>query len=119
MAKQRKLINIKVIGATQTHLNEFIDENKGSLFSETFAGIKQAMRRNKSIADICNVNTTNALITLEKENWENALSSSLGYFESVDEFEKCKEISSTLKMLRNEKRPTRSIKTISGSAVTS
>lgn len=108
-------MNVRVVGASQKHLKEFIDKNKSSLFSETFAGIKHAIRTNKSVADICNVNTTSALMTIEKTGWENALSSSLGYFESIDEFEKCKEINFTLKMLRNEKRPTRLAQTISGS----
>ena len=39
MTKPRKLINVKVLGASQTHLREFVNENKGSLFAETFAGI--------------------------------------------------------------------------------
>ena len=38
---------------------------------------------------------------------KNALSSSLGYFESVDEFEICKDINTTLKTLRNVKRSTK------------
>ena len=43
--------------------------------------------------------------------WENALSSSLGYFESEDQFELCKDINTTLKMLRHE-RTTKPIKRI-------
>ena len=50
MSKPRKLINVKVLGASQTHLREFVNENKGSLFAETFAGIKQAIRKNQKTA---------------------------------------------------------------------
>ena len=46
MSKPRKLINVKVLGASQIHLREFVNKNKGSLFAETFAGIKQAIRKN-------------------------------------------------------------------------
>jgi hypothetical protein len=113
MSKPRKLINVKVLGASQTHLREFVNENKGSLFAETFAGIKQAIRKNQKTAIICSVNTNSATAVIEKEGWENALSSSLGYYESVDEFEMCKEINTTLKLLRNEDRSLKLIKTIS------
>tara|TARA_R110000822_G_scaffold67141_1_gene163693 strand:+ start:407 stop:766 length:360 start_codon:yes stop_codon:yes gene_type:complete len=117
MSKPRKLINVKLLGASQTHLREFIDDNKGFLFAETFAGIKQAIRRNQSVATICSINTNSATATIEKEGWENALSSSLGYYESLNEFEKCGEINLTLKLLRNEKRPARFSQTISGSVI--
>ena len=113
MSKPRKLINVKVLGASQTHLREFVNENKGSLFAETFAGIKQAICKNQKTAIICSVNTNSATAVIEKEGWENALSSSLGYYESVDEFEMCKEINTTLKLLRNEDRSLKLIKTIS------
>ena len=113
MTKPRKLINVKVLGASQTHLREFVNENKGSLFAETFAGIKQAIRKNQKTAIICSVNTNSATAVIEKEGWENALSSSLGYYESVDEFEMCKEINTTLKLLRNEDRSLKLIKAIS------
>jgi len=91
MAK-RKLINLRVIGTSKELLNQFIDTNKPYIFKETYAGIKHAIRQNKPIAEICNVNTNSAVATLSKDGWENALSSSLGYFESVDEFEMCKDI---------------------------
>ena len=113
MSKPRKLINVKVLGASQTHLREFVNENKGSLFAETFAGIKQAIRKNQKTAIICSVNTNSATAVIEKEGWENALSSSLGYYESIDEFEMCKEINTTLKLLRNEDRSLKLIKAIS------
>ena len=113
MSKPRKLINVRVLGASQTHLREFVNENKGSLFAETFAGIKQAIRKNQKTAIICSVNTNSATAVIEKEGWENALSSSLGYYESVDEFEMCKEINTTLKLLRNEDRSLKLTKTIS------
>ena len=113
MSKPRKLINVKVLGASQIYLREFVNENKGSLFAETFAGIKQAIRKNQKTAIICSVNTNSATAVIEKEGWENALSSSLGYYESVDEFEMCKEINTTLKLLRNEDRSLKLIKAIS------
>jgi hypothetical protein len=118
MAK-RKLINLRVIGNSEKLLNQFIDNNKAYIFKETYAGIKHAIRQNKSIAEICNINTNSATATLPKEGWENALSSSLGYFESVDEFEMCRDINTTLKTLHNVKRSTKFSKTISGSAITS
>ena len=113
MSKPRKLINVRVLGASQTHLREFVNESKGSLFAETFAGIKQAIRKNQKTAIICSINTNSATAVIEKEGWENALSSSLGYYESVDEFEMCKEINTTLKLLRNEDRSLKLTKTIS------
>jgi len=113
MSKPRKLINVRVLGASQTHLREFVNENKGSLFAETFAGIKQAIRKNQKTAIICSINTNSATAVIEKEGWENALSSSLGYYESVDEFEMCKEINTTLKLLRNEDRSLKLTKAIS------
>jgi len=118
MAK-RKLLNLRVIGNSEKLLNQFIDTNKAYIFKETYAGIKHAIRQNKSVAEICSVNTNSAIATLPKSGWENALSSSLGYFESVDEFEMCRDINTTLKTLRNVKRSTSLSKAISGSAVTS
>jgi len=118
MAK-RKLLNLRVIGNSEKLLNQFIDKNKAYIFKETYAGIKHAIRQNKSVAEICSVNTNSAIATLPKSGWENALSSSLGYFESVDEFEMCRDINTTLKTLRNVKRSTSLSKAISGSAVTS
>ena len=118
MAK-RKLLNLRVVGNSDKLLNQFIDKNKAYIFKETYAGIKHALRQNKPIAEICSVNTNSAIATIPKSGWENALSSSLGYFESVDEFEMCRDINTTLKTLRNVKRSTSLSKAISGSAVTS
>ena len=106
MAK-RKLINLRVLGNSEKLLNQFISNNKGYIFKETYAGIKHAIRQNKSSAEICNVNTNSAIVEIPKEGWENALSSSLGYFESTDEFEMCRDINTTLKTLRNVKRSTK------------
>ena len=115
---KRKLLNLKVIGHSPKLLKEFINDNKSNIFKETFSGIKHAIRQNKSIAEICSVNTDIAIATIAKKDWENALSSSLGYFESNDEYEMCGDINYTLKMLRNV-RSTKQSKAISGSAVTS
>jgi|TARA_R110002012_G_scaffold111368_1_gene256308 hypothetical protein len=115
---KRKLLNLKVIGHSPKLLKEFINDNKSNIFKETFSGIKHAIRQNKSIAEICSVNTDIAVATIAKKDWENALSSSLGYFESNDEYEMCGDINYTLKMLRNV-RSTKQSKAISGSAVTS
>jgi len=115
---KRKLLNLKVVGHSPKLLREFINDNKYNIFRETFSGIKHAIRQNKNIAEICSVNTDIAIATIAKKDWENALSSSLGYFESNDEYEMCGDINYTLKMLRNV-RSTRQSKAISGSAVTS
>jgi len=115
---KRKLLNLKVVGHSPKLLREFINDNKYNIFRETFSGIKHAIRQNKNIAEICSVNTDIAVATIAKKDWENALSSSLGYFESNDEYEMCGDINYTLKMLRNV-RSTRQSKAISGSAVTS
>jgi len=139
MAK-RKLLNLRVIGNSKQLLNQFIDNNKEYIFRETYRGIKHAIDQEKNIAEICSINTNrgikhaidqekniaeicsintnSAIATIPLVGWENALSSSLGYFESVDEFEMCKEINDTLKMLYNAKRSTKQSKTISGSVVT-
>lgn len=115
---KRKLLNLKVIGHSPKLLNEFINDNKSNIFKETFSGIKHAIRQNKDTAEICSVNTDIAIATIAKKDWENALSSSLGYFESMDQYEMCGDINYTLKMLRNV-RSTKQSKAISGSAVTS
>ena len=117
MAK-RKLLNLRVIGNSKQLLNQFIDNNKEYIFRETYKGIKYAIDQDKNIAEICSINTNSAIATIPQVGWENALSSSLGYFESVDEFEMCKEINDTLKMLYNAKRSSKYSKTISGSVVT-
>ena len=100
-----------MIGVSDEALDHFIKNNKSFLFLETFSGIKQAIRRNKSIAEICSVNSKDVIATIEKEGWENALSSSLGFFESEDKFELCKEINTTLKMLHHG-RTTKSAETV-------
>ena len=117
MAK-RKLLNLRVVGNSEKLLSQFIDKNKSYISKETYAGINHAIRQNKSIAEICNVNTISATAILPRVGWENALSSSLGYFESIDEFEMCRDINTTLKTLRNVKRSTLLSKTVSGSVVT-
>ena len=76
------------------------------------------VNQNKDIAEICSINNDIAIATIAKKDWENALSSSLGYFESNDEYEMCGDINYTLKLLRNV-RSTKQPKTISGSAITS
>ena len=115
---KRKLLNLKVIGHSPKLLNEFINDNKFNIFKETFSGIKHAIRQNKDTAEICSVNTDIAIATIAKKDWENALSSSLGYFESMDQYEMCGDINYTLKLLRNA-RSTKQFKAISGSAITS
>lgn len=115
---RRKLLNLRVIGNSKQLLNQFIDNNKEYIFRETYRGIKHALDQDKNIAEICSINTDSAIATIPQIGWENALSSSLGYFESVDEFEICKEINDTLKMLYNAKRSPKYSETISGSVVT-
>ena len=119
MSNPRKLSNIRLIGITDKGLNGFIEENKGFFFYETWAGIKQAIRRNRLTAEICTVNSPNDIVTIDRDGWESALSSSLGYFESRDEFEQCKEIKLTMNLLRYGKKQLRTSKTISGSVITS
>ena len=115
---KRKLLNLKVVGHSPKLLNEFINDNKSNIFRETFSGIKHAIRQNKDTVEICSVNTDIAIATIAKKDWESALSSSLGYFESMDQYEMCGDINYTLKLLRNA-RSTKQSKTISGSAITS
>ncbi len=117
MAK-RKLLNLRVIGNSKQLLSQFIDNNKEYIFRETYKGIKHAIDQDNNTAEICTINTNSAVATIPQIGWENALSSSLGYFESIDEFEVCKEINDTLKMLYNAKRSTKYSKTISGSVIT-
>ena len=116
---KRRLLNLRVIGHSPKLLNEFIDQNKFYIFRETFNGIKHAIRKDKDIAEICSVNSDTAIATIAKKDWENALSSSLGYFESQDEYEMCGDINYTIKLLRNVKRSTKQSETVSGSAITS
>lgn len=118
MAK-RKLLNLRIIGNSQELLDQFIEQNKEYIFKEAYSGIKQAIRQNKSTAEICSVNTNSAIAIIPKEGWENTLSSSLGYFISVEDFEMCKDIDTTLKMLRHGKRSTRFVKEVTGSVVAS
>ena len=115
---KRKLLNLKVLGHSPKLLNEFIDQNKFYIFKETFNGIKHAIRKDKDIAEICSVNIDIAIATIAKKDRESALSSSLGYFESTDQYEMCGDINYTLKLLRNA-RSTKQPKTIPGSATTS
>jgi hypothetical protein len=103
MSKDRQLTNLRVIGVSGEALDHFVNNNKSFLFLETVSGIKQAMKKNKTVAEICSVNSTNVIAVIEKAGWENALSSSLGYFESEDRFEVCEQINTTLKLLRNER----------------
>lgn len=116
---KRKLLNLRVIGSSKKLLDQFVYKNQSYIFKETYAGIKHAIRQNKPIAEICSINTNSAIATIPKEGWENALSSSLGYFESIDEFETCKDINLTLKTLRNVNRSTKLSKANSGSVTTS
>jgi|TARA_R110001592_G_scaffold97240_3_gene278507 hypothetical protein len=116
---KRKLLNLRVIGHSPKLLTRFIDQNKHHIFKEAFNGIKHAIRQNKDTAEICSINNDIAIATIAKKDWENALSSSLGYFESQDEYEVCGDINYTIKLLRNVKRSIKQPKTISGSAITS
>ena len=101
MGKDRQLTNLRVFGVSSEALDHFVDNNKSFLFLETVSGIKQAIKKGKTVAEICSVNSKDVIATIEKDGWENALSSSLGFFESEDEFELCKEINTTLKMLHH------------------
>lgn len=119
MSNPRKLSNLRIIGLSEKKLKNFVQENQKFFFYETWAGIKQAIRRNKISAEICSLNSPSDIIIIDKDNWENALSSSLGYFESENEFEQCKEVLNTIKLLQHGKKHFRSSKTISGSVITS
>tara|TARA_R110000803_G_scaffold147060_1_gene212720 strand:+ start:43 stop:402 length:360 start_codon:yes stop_codon:yes gene_type:complete len=119
MSNPRKLSNIRLTGISEKGLDNFVKENKGFIFYETWAGIKQAVRRNRLTAEICTVNSPNDIVTIDRDEWENALSSSLGYFESRDEFEQCREIKFTINLLQYGKKQLRTPQTISGSVITS
>jgi len=104
MGKQRPFFKIEIYDDDPIALKKFVDDQKNLLFNEAFVGIKSAMRKNSTEAIICYINDINIRATLPKEDWNNALSSSLGYFESNDEYEKCLEINSLLKQLQHEPR---------------
>ena len=59
-----------MLGISNEALQHFVDGNKGFLFLETLAGIKQAIRRKKPIAEICSINSKDVIATIEKEGWE-------------------------------------------------
>jgi len=116
---KRKLLNFRIIGNDSEILESFINKHKFYIFKETFNGIRYALNQNKDIAEICSINTDNAIATIEQKHWENALSSSLGYFESQDEYELCNNINRCIKKLQNGNRSLKQLETISGSITTS
>ena len=104
MGKQRPFFKIEIYDDDPVALKRFVDDQKDLLFNEAFIGIKSAYRKNRSEAILCFINDISLRATLPKSDWVNALSSSLGYFESQDEFEKCFEINTLLKQLQHEPR---------------
>ena len=86
-------------------VNDEVISDDRMLFRDVYRCNKfaRAIEKGKTVAEICSVNSTNVIAVIEKAGWENALSSSLGYFESEDQFEVCAQINTTLKLLHNER----------------
>lgn len=79
----------------------FIQNEKDLLFTEALNEIKKSIENNKKVANIANlmVNDSVIAINVEKDDWSSHLNVSIGYFERIEDYETCIEISNILKGL--------------------
>jgi hypothetical protein len=80
---------------------DFIQNEKSLLFTETFNEIKKSIKNDDEMANVANliVNDEVIVINIDKKDWPLHLNYSIEYFESVEDYETCIEISNVVKNL--------------------
>jgi len=85
---------------------EFLKNNKWVIHSLIIDGVKKAYEEKlESITVFRIINTvSNFVMTseLKKDDWLDSLSKSMDYFESIEEYEKCKEIKDLIKNIKDD-----------------
>lgn len=76
---------------------ENIPDFKSIVYSETVNSINDANKNNKKIATLFDINNSGNIHEIEKSNWIPALEKTITYFEKLEKYEKCVEISNLIK----------------------
>jgi hypothetical protein len=82
------------------------EEIQKFIYEHTFNGIKEAIRTKKNIAVLFRLNNTDNYIELPKNEWINAIDSCIKYYEGLEKFEKCMNLTilkSNIKIRKNTK----------------
>jgi hypothetical protein len=62
------------------------------VYSNTFWGIKEAVKKRLKHAKIVEVNSSGHYLTVEQENFKEALDNTIMYYEKQEDYETCAEI---------------------------
>lgn len=76
------------------------DVFSNAVYSETFEGIKDAVKNNKKAATLFTIGRTEYFIELNKDQWIPALQSCISKFEKEEQYEKCIEINELISKIK-------------------
>jgi hypothetical protein len=62
------------------------------VYTNTFDGIKEALKKRSKHAKICEINSSGHYLTIEQEDFKTALDNTLSYYEKKEEYETCAKI---------------------------
>ena len=65
---------------------------KDLVYTNTFVGIKEALKKRSKHAKICEINSSGHYLTIEQEDFKTALDNTLSYYEKQEEYEMCAKI---------------------------
>ena len=110
--KVTRIIPKMMVDLSQISYDELIEspQFQESVFFETYNSIKNAIKDKKSEAHIFEINASGTLITIEKDNWNDALQAVIDYYAGKDNFEKCIEIKELQNKLYEQPRQKRRVK---------
>jgi hypothetical protein len=105
MAKKTRIIPKMVLtinGDGEVDINNVINNSVFSkaVYTETLAGINDAINNKRKTAILFTINNTEMLIELNKQQWIPALESCLKHFEADEQYEVCIDIKTLIDKIK-------------------
>lgn len=98
--KNRKINSINVIFAGDGEVSveeiEKIPQIKEYMFHESIESITDAVKNNKNVATLFEINKSGIFLELNKDQWSSALNEARIHYEKKEEFERCLLITNLL-----------------------
>jgi hypothetical protein len=106
--KRRKITNIVISPLKNVTAEEILDYDPvvEVVLEETPKAIEHALNTKKDTATLIEINNSGNYIEIGDKWWSNALNTILHVYEDKQDYEKCREISSLIKRVSDNKIPT-------------
>ena len=94
--KLQEIPTIPVIDEVQ--VDEWFEENQEMVHDRIVTAVKEAVKLNRNVIRLFELSGSGVFITSNKRDWISGLEKALGYYQGIENYEKC----ATIKMLINK-----------------